>query len=80
MDKKIALYLLAIIVVVGFFILIAFLVLNPPKPDSTGVSFMLFGTLATAFGAVINYFFGSSQGSAEKTEMLAKAPPIPPKG
>ena len=32
---------------------------------------MLFGTLATGFGMVLQYFFGSSAGSAAKTQLMA---------
>jgi len=32
---------------------------------------MLFGALIGDFGAVIQYFFGSSKGSQDKTKLLA---------
>lgn len=34
---------------------------------------ILVGSLAAAFGAVVNYWFGSSAGSAHKSELLAKS-------
>jgi len=66
------LYLLAWVLVTGFFGLVAMLVFKELPKDSTGVIFMLFGTLATGFGSVTNYFFGSSKSSQQKTELLAK--------
>lgn len=44
---------------------------------------ILVGSLAAAFGAVVNYWFGSSSGSAEKSHLLARgggAPDEQPKG
>lgn len=66
------LYALAWMLVVGFFALVATLLFKPLPPDSTGVIFLLFGSLSAAFGAVIQYFFGSSQGSRAKTELMQK--------
>jgi len=37
---------------------------------SNQVVFLLFGALATGFGQVLQYFFGSSKSSAEKTQLL----------
>lgn len=74
------LYVLAWTLVVGFFLLtgglLYFSYIGKPISDSTGVLFMLMGTMATAFGGVIQYFFGSSKSSNDKTELLAKAQPI----
>ena len=67
-----ATYFLATVIVAGFFALLAILIFRQLPPDSSGVIFMLFGALSAAFGAVVQYFFGSSKGSADKTEMLAK--------
>lgn len=70
------LYILAWVVVTGFFALImALLNFELPK-DQNGVVFMLFGSLATGFGQVLQFFFGSSKSSADKTELLAMAPPV----
>jgi hypothetical protein len=70
------LYVLSWVIVVGFFGLIALLFFVPMPKDSNGVIVLLFGSLAAGFGSVIGYFFGSSKGSAEKTQLLAKAEPI----
>lgn len=75
-KSDVNLYVLAWTIVVGFFGLMGLLFKYAVPADQTGVVFMLFGSLAAAFGAVIQYFFGSSSGSAAKTVMLSKAEPI----
>ena len=68
------LYILAWTVVVGFFILTGMLMFVSVTENQA--SLMLFGTLATGFGMVLQYFFGSSKGSADKTGLLAALPKI----
>jgi len=74
------LYILAWVTVMGFFCmtggLLYFSYLGKPITDSTGVLFMLMGAMATQFGSIYAFFFGSSAGSKAKTELLAKAEPI----
>lgn len=71
------LYVLAWIVVAGFFGLMGLLCFKALPDDSSGVVFMLFGALATGFGQVLQYFFGSSKSSAEKTTLMAKKGTVP---
>lgn len=63
------LYILAWTIVLGFFALTGALLYfsysGKPIVDASGVLFMLLGTLSTAFGMVIGYFFGSSSGAAQ---------------
>ena len=66
------LYLLAWLMVVGFFTLMGVIMFVKVPEDSTGVVFMLFGALSSSFGAVINFFFGSSQSSKDKTELMGQ--------
>ena len=75
-KRDLNIYVLAWVIVLGFFSLIAVLLYVPLPEDSTGVVFMLFGSLSAGFGAVIQYFFGSSWGSEVKTTLLAKTSPI----
>lgn len=70
--KDINLYVLAWVIIGGFFTLLGILMFNTLPADQNGVIFMLFGALATSFGSVIAYFFGSSKGSADKTKMLTE--------
>ena len=64
------LYFLAWSIVLGFIGLIVLLSFHILPKDTNGVIFMLFGALAAAFGQVIQYFFGSSVGSKEKTHLM----------
>lgn len=65
------LYVLAWVVVLGFFGLMGGLCFKSIPEDSSGVVFMLFGALATGFGQVLSFFFGSSKSSADKTKIMS---------
>jgi len=69
-ERDVNLYVLAWTVVAGFFGLMALLCFKAPPSGSNGVVFMLFGALATGFGQVLQYFFGSSKSSADKTALM----------
>uniref|UniRef100_A0A6M3JWB8 Holin n=1 Tax=viral metagenome TaxID=1070528 RepID=A0A6M3JWB8_9ZZZZ len=83
-SKDTNLYVLAYAFVGGFFISIIVmmaLVLTNKLPEAMPqyVVFLLgslFGTLTAGVSAIIQYFFGSSKGSADKTKMLGQKPPI----
>jgi len=74
-KKDYNLYILAWTIIGGYFgltgMLLYFSYAGKPIVDNTGVLFMLLGTLSTAFGLVVGYFFGSSKGSADKSMELA---------
>lgn len=69
-------YILAWVMVGGFFGLTGLLLFHSVPSAQNNVIFMLFGALAAGFGSVMNYYFGSSKGSSEKTQLLAQAEPI----
>lgn len=69
------LYLLSYILIGGFFFLTGYLMEHKLPDESSSVVFMLFGALASGFGQVIQYFFGSSKGSKDKDMMLLSAEP-----
>jgi len=84
-QRETNLYVIAWTFVAGFFasiIIMMWLVLNGKMPADMPqyVTFLLgslFGTLTAGVTAIIQYFFGSSKGSAEKTKLLVardKAP------
>jgi hypothetical protein len=70
------LYVLAWTIVIGTFSLTAFLLYmsyaGVPMTDSTGALFMVLGGMIAAFTGVVQYFFGSSRGSREKTELMGQ--------
>ena len=74
--KDTNLYILAWTMIACFFILVAVLLFRPVPQDQSGVIFMLFGSIATAFGSVISFFFGSSRGSQAKDALLANSTPM----
>ena len=62
--------LVALIVTVGFFVML-YIVISSGKETLGDAGLMLLGTLSTSFGAVIQYYLGSSLGSANKERMLS---------
>lgn len=63
---------LAVTVVAGFFAVLAVMLLRQvPEGTETEFSIML-GALAAMAAAVMNYYFGSSASSREKTRMLGQ--------
>lgn len=53
------------------------LILTKSVPESaTRLADVMMGALTTAFVGVVQYWVGSSSGSAVKTELLAQAPPV----
>lgn len=66
------LYALAWLIVIGFFALTSLMYFHPIPPQSVGPINQLFGALVAGFAGVIGYFFGSSRGSAQKTEAMEK--------
>ena len=63
-------YILAWFLGAGFFTLIMVLIFVDIKEGSKEIVYTLLGSFGTAFGMAINYFFGSSEGSKEKTKLL----------
>lgn len=65
-------YILAGLLIVGFFILLFLLVIKPIPVQNSELLYLVTGTLLGSFTSVVSYFFGSSMGSKQKTEILAK--------
>lgn len=61
----------SVMIVVGFLALTGALMFRQ-VPDSQ-VALVLFGTLSTAFGAVVNYWLGSSAGSKAKDDTIRES-------
>lgn len=67
---------LAVLITLGFFgILVGMLSGKLTSTDNQALLIML-GALGAAWGAVVNFFFGSSADSGRKTELLAQAAPV----
>lgn len=64
--------ILAYTVTVGFFgLLVCLFIFTVPK-DSQPIIYSMVGVLGTVWISVMTYYFGSSSGSAAKTELLAQ--------
>ena len=64
---------LGIVVLIGFFVVLS-IMLTRDKPGAD----ILIGALSAAFGSVVGYYYGSSSGSRDKTDLLAQAQPVEP--
>lgn len=67
---------LAVLITVGFFSILIGMMYGQLKVTDNQALLILLGALASAWGAVVNYFFGSSADSGRKTELLAKTPSV----
>jgi len=65
---------LAIGVTLGFFGLLSLTATHAPPASSEKVLDVMTGSLGTAWIMVIGYYFGSSAGSARKTELMSQNP------
>lgn len=63
--------ILAVVVTLGFFIMLGIVVFHTEPAGNEQFLNILFGILAAKFASVIDYHFGSSSGSAAKTQILA---------
>jgi hypothetical protein len=70
--KDIFQYVLGGTIVVGFFVLLYLLVKNEVPTANNDLLNLIVGALIGSFATIVSYFFGSSKGSAEKTELLNK--------
>lgn len=61
---------LAIGITLGFFGILTVMLAGAWKPSDNNALLILLGALGTSWGAVVNYYFGSSAGSARKDEIL----------
>jgi hypothetical protein len=79
MDRKkintTALMILAVTVVIGFFALLYFFVFIGIPVENKELLNITVGALIGSFTTVVGYFFGSSAGSANKTDILAEKKP-----
>ncbi len=71
-HRDVNLYVLAWVIVIGFFVLIGVMMFSPIPEANSSATNILFGALISGFTGVIGYFFGSSQSSDMKTKMMSK--------
>lgn len=74
--KQIFMYSLAGLLVVSILVLVGVLMFKPLPEPNKSILEIIMGSLISAFMAVVSYFFGSSKGSADKTQMIYNSTPI----
>jgi hypothetical protein len=72
-TKEIYMYVLGAVVVLGIFFLVGVLMFIEMPSSNKDLLNIVIGALIGAFLSVVGYFFGSSKGSADKTDLLNKA-------
>lgn len=71
-TREIAMYILGGLIVVGFFVLLYILLFQQIPEDNKEILNITVGALIGSFTGVVGYFYGSSVGSKDKTEMMQK--------
>lgn len=66
--------LLALVITVGFFGVLIGMMSGSLKTADNQALLLMLGALGAAWGGVVNYYFGSSAGSARKDEIAAAVP------
>jgi drug/metabolite transporter (DMT)-like permease len=74
--KSIFQYVLGAMIALGFFVLIGLLLYKTVPEGNKDILNLVVGALIGSFTAIVGYFFGSSLGSSEKTDIISKLPPI----
>lgn len=64
---------LGVLICAMFIVAIVALFMVEPKPGAKEPLLLLIGSLSAAFGAVVNWWFGSSSGSAGKDATIKEA-------
>lgn len=62
---------LAIFVVLASFVLFAILIFVDVRPEAKDILIYILGVLSAAVTQILSYYFGSSQGSKDKSELMA---------
>jgi drug/metabolite transporter (DMT)-like permease len=60
------------IIMIAFFIILGLLIFHSMPTDNKDVLYLIIGALIGFASNVVNYFYGSSKGSADKTDILNK--------
>lgn len=63
--------LLAVVIITGFFSVLAWIIVKGLPPENENAFMFLLGSLATMTQSVMSYYFGSTKGSADKTAVMA---------
>jgi hypothetical protein len=68
--KQIFQYALGALVAAGLFWVTYLLIMSPAPESNKDALLILVGVIAGQFANIVGYFFGSSKGSSDKTDIL----------
>jgi len=68
--KEALFFIIALAFTIGFFLVLYLLITKSVPTDNNEVLTYTLGALTAGEIAIVQYFFGSSKGSADKTKML----------
>ena len=74
--KDIVQYILAGLIIVGFFFILTLLLYAVVPQENKDLLNLVVGALIGSFATIVSYYFGSSKGSSEKTDIISKSPPV----
>lgn len=69
--------ILSAAVTLGYFVVLVGMMLGWLKAADSQALLLMLGSLSTAWGVVMAFWFGTTHGSGRKTELLAQAPSVP---
>ena len=69
--KTIFKYSLGSVISTCFFIVVMVLIFQAIPSENEKLLYTLLGVLAAKFSDIVSFFFGSSQGSSDKTDIIA---------
>ena len=64
---------MSLVVTLGYTAMLALILSGTAVIQDSQISVLLFGSLSTVFGTVFGYWFGSTAGSAKKTDIIAQS-------
>jgi len=70
-------YALGALIVVAVMALIFVIFTTSLPPANHDIALLVIGALVAKFGDVVAYFYNSSKGSSDKTDIIAKLPALP---
>lgn len=71
-------YWLALLLTLGEFALIYLMAVVGVPPDNEKIAFLLAGAYTAEWASMLKFFSGTTQGSTEKTSVIARAQPVAP--
>jgi hypothetical protein len=78
-NKDWLMYIIGCLVVATYLFATIYMLVKPDANNDTKIFMLLIGGLISAFATILGYYFGSSQGSADKTKLLAEQSQTPTK-